>query len=96
MLTYLLGPSARVTAAAAAAQAGAALVETVGHQPGYCSSLRALVYVMCSQHVFIQMGREAAATTLSFILQGKDRWDLEDCFKSSALVRIYQLIKLIK
>lgn len=77
-----MGPSARVTAAAAAAQAGAALVEPVGHQPRDGSSLRTLIYVMCSQHVFIQMGREAATATLSlFILQSKVRWDLEGCFK---------------
>lgn len=69
VLTCLCGPSARVTAAAAAAaQAGAALVQTISHQTWDAFSLRTVIQVMCSQHIFIQTSWEATATSLSFIL----------------------------
>lgn len=65
----LCGPSARVTAAAAAAaQAGAALGQTISHQTWDAFSLMTVIQVMCSQHIFIQTSWEAAATSLSFIL----------------------------
>lgn len=74
MLTCLVVPSACVAAATAAAQAGAALVQTVGHQSWDGPSFRTLIDVMCRQHVFIQMCWEAAAATLSlFILQNNVR-----------------------
>lgn len=69
MLTCLVGPPARVAAATAAAQAGAALVQPVGHQPWNGSSLWTVIHVVSSQHLFVQTDREAAATLSLFILE---------------------------
>lgn len=67
-----MGPSARVAAATAAAQACATLIQSVGHQTRYGPSLVTVVSVMRVQHVFIQTGWEAARTLSKVILQEKD------------------------
>lgn len=90
----MVSPSARVTAATAAAQAGAALVQTVGNQTRDDSSLRTLITFLCSQHVFLQTRREAAATLSLLILEskvgGKDSKGYERLVTFPS--RVYQLI----
>lgn len=94
VLTCMVSPSACVTAATAAAQAGAALVQTVGNQTRDDSSLRTLITFLSSQHVFLQTRREAAATLSLFILEskvgGKDSKGYERLVTFPS--RVYQLI----
>lgn len=73
LLTCLVGSSACVAAATAAAQAGAALVQTVSHQTWDGPSFRTLIYIMCGQHMLIQTGWEATTTLSLFILQNEVR-----------------------
>lgn len=68
ILTSVVGPPARVAAAAAAAQAGAALVQAVGHQTWDGSSFRTVFGIMSSQQVFIQPGWESGAALSLFLL----------------------------